>query len=153
MKIALIQINPVIGDFTANCKKVSSFVSQAKEKGCDLAIFPELAICGYPPQDLLERWFEERNDLWYLNPEITANVTIRSHDTLKGLPPGVFQLILVRNSVFTYNTPDVRSRFTGVVRKNLAPPGLLVVGRKEALPESCGFERVGRGIYRKVQGT
>jgi len=55
VKIALIQINPVIGDFTANCKKIADYSHVAAEKGCSLAIFPELAVSGYPPLDLLER--------------------------------------------------------------------------------------------------
>jgi len=55
VKIALIQINPVIGDFTANCKKIVDYSHVAAEKGCSLAIFPELAVSGYPPLDLLER--------------------------------------------------------------------------------------------------
>ncbi len=54
MKIALIQTNPVIGAFTDNTKDILSWAVQAREQNCDLAIFPELAICGYPPQDLLE---------------------------------------------------------------------------------------------------
>jgi NAD+ synthetase len=55
MKIALIQINPIIGDFPGNAEKISRFSEKAKAAGCSLAIFPELALCGYPPQDLLER--------------------------------------------------------------------------------------------------
>lgn len=55
MKIALVQINPVIGDFADNCAKILAMSGEALEKGCSLAIFPELALCGYPPQDLLER--------------------------------------------------------------------------------------------------
>ena len=55
MKIALIQINPVVGDFTRNCEKIVGWVEQARQRGASLAIFPELVVCGYPPQDLLER--------------------------------------------------------------------------------------------------
>jgi NAD+ synthetase len=55
MKIALAQINPTIGDFPNNTKKISHFIDQAKRRGCDLVVFPELAISGYPPRDLLER--------------------------------------------------------------------------------------------------
>lgn len=55
MKIALVQINPVIGDFAYNCEKVVAWSSKAKNRGCDLVIFPELVVSGYPPQDLLER--------------------------------------------------------------------------------------------------
>ena len=55
MKIALVQINPVIGDFAYNSAVISSWADRARDRGCDLAVFPELALCGYPPQDLLER--------------------------------------------------------------------------------------------------
>lgn len=55
MKIALVQINPHIGNFSRNCGKIIQATAQARENGCDLAIFPEMAISGYPPQDLLER--------------------------------------------------------------------------------------------------
>lgn len=55
MKIALVQINPVIGDFAKNCEKIITWSGKAAAEGCALAIFPEMAISGYPPQDLLER--------------------------------------------------------------------------------------------------
>ncbi len=55
MKVALTQINPVIGDFAGNCKKIVDYSHQAAERGCSLVIFPELAVSGYPPLDLLER--------------------------------------------------------------------------------------------------
>lgn len=55
MKIGLAQIDPVIGDFKYNCEKIIFWSKQAKERGCDLVIFSELVISGYPPQDLLER--------------------------------------------------------------------------------------------------
>lgn len=55
MKIALVQINPVIGDFTKNCEKIASWAKRAEEQGVGLVLFPEMVISGYPPQDLLER--------------------------------------------------------------------------------------------------
>jgi NAD+ synthase (glutamine-hydrolysing) len=55
MKIALVQINPLIGDFEKQCTSIQAFCRQARERGCDLAVFPELAVCGYPPRDLLEQ--------------------------------------------------------------------------------------------------
>ena len=55
MKIALIQYNPVIGDFAGNIARITGWLGKAKAAGCQLAILPELAISGYPPQDLLER--------------------------------------------------------------------------------------------------
>ncbi|RUM38890.1 MAG: NAD+ synthase [Desulfobulbus sp.] len=55
MRIALAQINPVIGDFAHNLDLILSSISQAEQADCSLVIFPELTLCGYPPQDLLER--------------------------------------------------------------------------------------------------
>lgn len=55
MKIALAQINPTVGDFSGNAAKMVSFAGRARDAGCDLVVFPELAACGYPPGDLLER--------------------------------------------------------------------------------------------------
>ncbi len=55
MKIALVQLNPVIGDFAGNCARILNYAEKACAAGCDLVVFPELAISGAPPQDLVER--------------------------------------------------------------------------------------------------
>ena len=55
MKIALGQINTTIGDFAGNAAKIVDFSRQAQAAGAGLILFPELAICGYPPRDLVER--------------------------------------------------------------------------------------------------
>jgi NAD+ synthase/NAD+ synthase (glutamine-hydrolysing) len=62
VKIALGQINPTIGDFTGNSKKIIESSRQALAQGAEMVLFPELAVCGYPPRDLLEKpAFVERN--------------------------------------------------------------------------------------------
>jgi NAD+ synthase (glutamine-hydrolysing) len=55
MKIAIAQINPIIGDFKHNFDKMKLFANQAIKLQCDLIVFSELVITGYPPRDLLER--------------------------------------------------------------------------------------------------
>jgi len=55
VKIALAQINPTVGDFTGNIAKIQAFTEQAKAAGAELVVFPELAVCGYPPADFLEK--------------------------------------------------------------------------------------------------
>jgi NAD+ synthase (glutamine-hydrolysing) len=55
VRIALGQINPTIGDFDGNRRLVWDGALEAERRGADLAIFPELALSGYPPRDLLER--------------------------------------------------------------------------------------------------
>ncbi|MBI3670038.1 MAG: NAD+ synthase [Acidobacteria bacterium] len=62
MKIALAQFNPTVGDFGGNSARIVEFAGQAKQRGADLAVFSELCLCGYLPQDLLERpAFLDRN--------------------------------------------------------------------------------------------
>ncbi|MBV5317336.1 MAG: NAD+ synthase [Desulfobulbaceae bacterium] len=55
MKIALVQTNPVVGAFDHNLRQILGWIEKAKHARCDLVVFPELSLCGYPPQDLLER--------------------------------------------------------------------------------------------------
>jgi NAD+ synthase (glutamine-hydrolysing) len=55
VRVALGQINPTIGDFDGNRRLVWESALEAERRGADLAIFPELALSGYPPKDLLER--------------------------------------------------------------------------------------------------
>jgi len=55
VKIALGQINPTVGDFSGNAAKIIQFALQARSAGAGLILFPELAVCGYPPRDLVER--------------------------------------------------------------------------------------------------
>jgi len=55
MKIALAQINTTVGDFTGNIDRIVKYARRAQERGAGLVVFPELAVCGYPPRDLVER--------------------------------------------------------------------------------------------------
>ncbi len=55
MKIALAQINPTVGDFTGNLEKIVAASRRAAALGARLTVFSELAICGYPPADFLEK--------------------------------------------------------------------------------------------------
>jgi NAD+ synthase (glutamine-hydrolysing) len=55
VKIALGQINPTVGDFGGNARKIIEFSHRARGLGAGLILFPELSVCGYPPRDLVER--------------------------------------------------------------------------------------------------
>jgi len=55
MKIALAQINPTIGDFAGNTEKIMASAQRARDLSCNLVVFSELGISGYPPRDLLEK--------------------------------------------------------------------------------------------------
>lgn len=53
VRIAVGQINTTVGDIEGNCEHILAFATLAKAAGATLVIFPELAVCGYPPEDLL----------------------------------------------------------------------------------------------------
>ena len=55
MKIAICQINTIIGDIEGNKEKILKYYKKAIDKGADLAVFPELTLSGYPPLDLIEK--------------------------------------------------------------------------------------------------
>jgi NAD+ synthase (glutamine-hydrolysing) len=55
VKIALLQVNPTVGDLAGNARRLESAARQAHAAGARLAVAPELALCGYPPEDLLLR--------------------------------------------------------------------------------------------------
>lgn len=54
IRVALCQMNPVLGDLAGNVAKMKDMVIRAEQKGAQLIVFPELAISGYPPQDTLK---------------------------------------------------------------------------------------------------
>jgi NAD+ synthetase len=55
MKIAIAQMNATVGDLAGNIARIADFARRAREQGANLVVTPELAVCGYPPEDLLLR--------------------------------------------------------------------------------------------------
>ena len=53
LRVAAAQINPTVGDLEGNRDRILSFLAEGEAQGCDLVCFPELSLCGYPPEDLL----------------------------------------------------------------------------------------------------
>jgi len=99
VKIGLAQINTRVGAIDANTNKVLDYAAQAQRLGCELVLFPELTLCGYPPEDLLlhrglrnrvEAAFETvrsqvRGIAVYLGyPEYDGNVIYNSGALLEG---------------------------------------------------------------------
>lgn len=55
LRVGLAQLNTVVGDINGNASRIIELIAQANASGCDVVAFPELAITGYPPEDLLLR--------------------------------------------------------------------------------------------------
>jgi NAD+ synthase (glutamine-hydrolysing) len=63
MKLTIAQLNPTVGDFEGNLRRLAETLARAAGEAPDLVVFPELFLTGYPPRDLLERgWFRRRAD-------------------------------------------------------------------------------------------
>lgn len=55
LRVALGQFNACVGDIAGNAAKIGEFIRQAEKLGANLLVFPEMCICGYPPEDLLHK--------------------------------------------------------------------------------------------------
>ncbi len=64
VRVAIAQINTTVGDLEGNTRKILKYIKTAKDLGADIVSFPELAICGYPPEDLLlkRRFIQDNKD-------------------------------------------------------------------------------------------
>jgi len=84
-RIALAQINPTVGDLRENLERIAAFAGRAREAGAHLVVFPELALSGYPPEDLL------LNPLFVRECRTALEETARrcaGIDTVVGFPEG-----------------------------------------------------------------
>ncbi|MCV3216316.1 NAD+ synthase [Plectonema radiosum NIES-515] len=81
MKIAIAQINPIIGDLPGNAAKILCAAQKAATAGARLLLTPELSLCGYPPRDLL------------LNPSFVEAMHISLQQLVKDLPPNLAVLV------------------------------------------------------------
>ena len=55
MKIGLAQVNPIVGNFNYNYRRIRDYAEKALSRSCDLVVFSEMVVSGYPPHDLLEK--------------------------------------------------------------------------------------------------
>ena len=76
-KVGLLQFDPTVGDLEQNCQRLTSLAHQAQEAGANVGVSTELAVCGYPPRDLLmERDFIQRSMAAALNVSTPMPVLI-----------------------------------------------------------------------------
>ena len=73
LRVAIAQINATVGDFDGNLKKIIKAIEQARSLGADLVTFPELALCGYPPEDLILKPQFVGDNRKYLERVVTAS--------------------------------------------------------------------------------
>lgn len=78
LRIAMAQINTTVGDFDGNAKKILGAIDSARNLNADIVTFPELAVCGYPPEDLLFKSLFMQANLQSLHriTEASSGITI-----------------------------------------------------------------------------
>lgn len=136
LRIAGCQINPVVGDIKANARKISELTDLAKANGASIAVFPELAISGYPPEDLLAK----------------PSYVQRCQEALLQVASGIFGITAVIGTV-EHNGPLYNSaavidggRVVAFVRKEILPNYLVFDEKRYFTPgsgESILFEKDG----------
>src|SRR6202171_1226386 len=72
LRVALAQINPTVGDLAGNGKLIADWIGRAREEGADVVCFPELAVTGYPPEDLVLKPAFVRDNLKQLDAVVKA---------------------------------------------------------------------------------
>ena len=113
IRVGIAQVNTIVGDLSGNTQKIARQTALAKERGVDVVVFPEMAVCGYPPEDLLHKRHFIQDSKKYLNflkksaRGITAVVGCADSDRAGNL----------------YNAAAVFSRGTiaGIYRKEILP--------------------------------
>ncbi len=122
-RIALAQINPTVGDLDGNAALIADWISQAKKAGAEIVVFPELALTGYPAEDL------------YLRPDfIAANESILGE--IAKMVQGITALVGYAEPV---DHPVGRAIASNAVAV-LADGGVKAVYRKRLLPNYGVFD-------------
>ena len=113
LRVALAQVNPTVGDLSGNAALIKDYYSRAADAGADVVVFPELAITGYPPEDLLLKPSFVRQNL-----EIVRDLA----KTLKG-PAAVIGFVDHDKAGRLYNAAAVVAggRVRGVYHKEELP--------------------------------
>ena len=146
MRIALAQIETAVGDLAGNARAIRAGIEQARAAGARLVAFPELALTGYPPLDLLlERGFVDESrrrleaEVVPASAGITAVVGFVDADPARRTPEGTPVL---------YNAAAVieDGRLAGVTRKTLLP-------EYDVFFERRYFAPAGERVVHRVAGT
>lgn len=121
MKLALAQFNPTVGDLEGNAARILAWAEAAHAAGAALLVTPELALCGYPPEDLALR-----DDFYAENTRVLAELLAR-------LPPGLTLVIghPLRVGERRYNAASV-----------LRDGAVLATHRKQMLPNHSVFDEL-----------
>ena len=111
VRIAQAQINTTVGAFSANSAKIISVIENASNQGVDIVTFPELSVCGYPPEDLLLKrdFLQDNLNALHKIRECTKEITaiIGHADYLDGRVYNAASVLQDRQLVATYHKVEL----------------------------------------------
>jgi len=108
-----------------------SCLSRARER-----LYPESSLREVP-RPTAERYFQWEKGGYRLREVVTRSVEFQRHDLLRDSPPGKFDVVLCRNTAFTYFDDLRRATVAEAIASVLSPGGILVIGRTEKLPRQA----------------
>jgi len=128
MRVALAQIDPTVGDIEGNAAKIAEWIGRARDQGAELTIFPELALPGYPAEDLyLKRHFIAANQraieelargvegttalVGFAEPVAGGGDSRRAHNSVAVLADGVVRAVYRKNLLPNYAVFDEQRYF------------------------------------------
>ena len=123
MRLALAQLDALVGDLNGNAQRILAACREAATAGADLVLTPELSLWGYPPRDLL------------LRPELLARQTVALDDLATGLPEGLAVLVGVAEPLPGADQPALHNALALVENGHWQ-----VVARKRLLPSYDVFD-------------
>ncbi|MDD5477806.1 MAG: NAD+ synthase [Candidatus Omnitrophica bacterium] len=113
LRVAIAQVNSTVGDLQGNAAKIIRYIEKAKDYGTDIICFPELALCGYPPEDLL------------LKPKFISDNIDALENLAKNINGNVVAIVGFADGRFkeTYNAAAIiyNRQIKGVYRKIFLP--------------------------------
>jgi len=122
MRVALGQFNAVLGDLAGNAERIRRVYGEAVKGGADLVVFPELAICGYPPEDLLLKKHFLLDNRWIVE-KLAGDLGTKQFRQAPKAQATVIVGFAESNQAATYNSAAVleRGHVTRIYRKGLLP--------------------------------
>lgn len=140
LKIALAQINVTVGDLAGNSRRIMEYIERARHKDVSIVVFPELALCGYPPEDLLLKEHMVDNNLQALKAlaaQIRQEAVIvgfvdkdskgRIYNAAALIQDGKIRNVYHKCELPNYGVFDEKRYFTpGVIKDN---KGLVTIGK------------------------
>jgi NAD+ synthase len=120
IKIAVVQMNPIVGDLSGNATQIYNKYIEASDNGADLVVFPECALSGYPLEDLVVRpSFVEGVNKTYEELMLSIMALKRETGLIFGSPIGSNDGVSVHNAAFFYPGWDAANKHHGIMSAHL----------------------------------